>query len=254
MRGRRGPERAEPLLYINYQVADNFKCRIRQRMILELNAQASLRKEQIQNETPVTDEMVFYHNLANSLFLEHLQNHEYVYTLSVFLPESGLSEKKILRPFELMRLLGVENEAESLEQLGCLRNDTSNSIICKLLKFVSLQARKTVGHKIVQTIDGLEMENRLEGIDREYELRRILEVDTTKRAFESRLNKYRQAIAEDAQLELKSQMDAFQRTQMVQVRMEIEEEFRQKLRERQQQICNFTEETVLQSIRVHSGY
>ncbi|KAF8568365.1 hypothetical protein P879_03783, partial [Paragonimus westermani] len=78
--------------------------------------------------------------------------------------------------------------------------------------------------------------DRLEGIDREYELRRILEVDTTTRAFESRLNKYRQAIAEDAQLELKSQMDAFQRTQMVQVRMEIEEEFRQKLSERQQQL------------------
>ncbi|KAF5401545.1 hypothetical protein PHET_04989 [Paragonimus heterotremus] len=215
---------------------DNLKSRIRQRMILELNAHASLRNEQSQHEAPVTDEIMFYRDLTNSLFSEHLQNHEYIYTLSVFLPECGLSEKKVLRPFEVMRLLGVENEAESFEQLDCLRNDTSTSVICKLLKFVSLQMKRTVEHKIVQTNDGLEMEDRLQGIDREYELRRILEVDTTKRAFENRLNKYRQVIAEDAQLELRSQMDAFRRTQMVQLRLEMEEEFQQKLSEHRQQL------------------
>ncbi|GAA53707.1 oral-facial-digital syndrome 1 protein, partial [Clonorchis sinensis] len=68
---------------------------IRQRMILEL-------KERNQTTVHMNGEIDFgreepdmYQDLVNCLFMDHLQTCDYLYTLSVFLPECGLTNYKV---------------------------------------------------------------------------------------------------------------------------------------------------------------
>ena len=70
-----------------------FKTQLRNRLIAELQETAGQSGFEQQNHSPVTDNLCEL--VANSLVADHLKRSKYEYSLSVFLPESGLHESKV---------------------------------------------------------------------------------------------------------------------------------------------------------------
>ena len=71
-----------------------FKSQLRNRLIAELQeTEGQSGFEQQNHSSAVTDNLCEL--VANSLVADHLKRSKYEYSLSVFLPESGLHESKV---------------------------------------------------------------------------------------------------------------------------------------------------------------
>ncbi|TGZ72837.1 hypothetical protein CRM22_001829 [Opisthorchis felineus] len=216
---------------------DSLKSQIRQRMILEL-------KERNQTTVHMNREIDFgreepdmYQNLVNCLFMDHLQTSDYLYTLSVFLPECGLTNYKMLSPVEVLRILKLPNESQLLEDVHHLWTGKV-SFVCRLLGCLTAPHRRSLESKDVQTEVNFfpGMDARINHIDQEYQLRRQLAVESSKASIEERLDAYRKEVAQEAKIELQRQMAEFRQLQLAQLRIEVEQQKEDAFQERRQQL------------------
>ncbi|XP_018648572.1 hypothetical protein Smp_137420 [Schistosoma mansoni] len=165
--------------------------------------------------------------MANCLVADHLNIHGYNYSLSVFLPEIGLT-----------------NFETSFYK-------DSYSLLVSILKAYEDVSSLSKEHKAVQAVeaDGCDLDHRLNSINKEYEAIKLLEILGAKKLFDDRLEQCKSEIDGRSRMEMerqarlifiillrKSSMSEFRQNELNSLKSELEEEFQKRLLQNTQRL------------------
>ena len=197
--------------------------------------------------------------VLNTLFLEHLRSMGYKYSLSVFLPESGVNTSPPLSKLEILQVLNIrkghafytklastlgEMKAPLLEQ----KTNGNNTLISAILE--GLESSSTVHDSFTQTDDGNTPSERLlkRLDDVEYSYRQQQQLQATGQgssaSVEDRLIQYQRKVDRKAKEEIAAEIDRIKSVEIQQMKMEerahhratLEVELRRLQEEHQRQI------------------
>ncbi|CAH8475276.1 unnamed protein product [Schistosoma rodhaini] len=211
---------------------DKMKSQIRTKLILGFGSlDNSITK--IDNQT--TDRNI---KMANCLVADHLNIHGYNYSLSVFLPEIGLTN------FELEEFI---KDISHLRPYSCLKDPErlvlrfykdSYSLLVSILKAYEDVSSLSKEHKAVQAVeaDGCDLDHRLNSINKEYEAIKSLEISDAKKLFDDRLEQYKNEIDVRSRMEMERQMSEFRQNELNSLKSELEEEFQKRLLQNTQRL------------------
>lgn len=109
---------------------------------------------------------------ANSLVADHLKRFKYDYSLSVFLPESGLDQNKLLTVKDVLLLLKIPPDSLLYKHMETLldRNRSSKGLLIELLSHLALSHNCDKSSKGVQTsLQQLSsVEDKLQSVEKQY--------------------------------------------------------------------------------------
>ncbi|XP_078369169.1 centriole and centriolar satellite protein OFD1-like isoform X2 [Oculina patagonica] len=109
---------------------------------------------------------------ANSLVADHLKRCKYDYSLSVFLPESGLQEKKLLTIKDVLLLLKIPADSLFYKHMEALldKNRSSKGLLIELLSHLGLSHNCEKSSKAVQVSlqQQPSVEDKLQSVEKQY--------------------------------------------------------------------------------------
>ncbi|CAH8484094.1 unnamed protein product [Heterobilharzia americana] len=205
---------------------EKLKSHVRQRLILGF---ASLESTVTKYDDRNTDQTI---KLANCIIVDHMKVQECDYSLSVFLPEVGLTDYETEEYVRNFLSSNVRSGCAVWDKMISFRQE-SNSFLVSILKALSDVSGVLSEKKSTQTfdVDCCELDQKLNDINKEYEAIRSSEILHTKKIFEERLQHYKYEISEQYQLKLTQQMHEFRQNEMNTMKLKMEEEFQKRLDE-----------------------
>ncbi|CAH8297901.1 unnamed protein product [Schistosoma turkestanicum] len=175
--------------------------------------------------------------MANRLVANHMKTHGYDYSLSVFVPETGLTS------FEL-----EEFTKDTSSFMPCVLSSDSGKqtsfhkeyysllvLILKAYREMSSIPKENKAVQVVETNDP-NLDYRLNSINKEYEAVRSSEILHMKKTFDDRLEQYRNEMNERSRIEIEQQMLEFRQNELNLLKSELEEEFQRRLHQNIQQL------------------
>ncbi|CAH8465783.1 oxidative DNA demethylase [Schistosoma haematobium] len=210
---------------------DKIKSQIRSKLILGFG---SLDNSKTKFDTETTDRNI---RMANCLVADHLKIHGYDYSLSVFLPEIGLTNFELEEFIKDISHLRLYSCFEGRERLTSFYKE-SYSLLVSILKAYEDISSLSKEHKAIQTveIDGSDLDHRLNNINKEYEAMKSLEILYAKQSFDDRLEQYKSEINERSQVEIEKQISEFRQNELNSLKSELEEEFQKRLLQNTQRL------------------
>ncbi|XDV29878.1 hypothetical protein PO909_032910 [Leuciscus waleckii] len=171
---------------------------------------------------------------CNSVIADHLRSAGYEYTLSVFLPECGMSRDTVFSGRELLQLMKISPHTPLHTSLVSDIQSGQTGFLMSL--FTELTDRHTDRHccdTSTQTISisahQESLVEKMQLIDEEYEVLRHRGERWP--SVEAKLAEYRKEIQEQAQLELNAKMQHFMEVEMAKVKREEKEASRREILE-----------------------
>ncbi|XP_041357346.1 oral-facial-digital syndrome 1 protein-like isoform X2 [Gigantopelta aegis] len=212
-----------------------FQCQSQLRNSIVTELQTSFRGHLSLNDLKEPEDSSLLHRAANSLIASHLRHCHYDYSLSVFLPESGLAQDKIFSTEDLLQLLSI-NPHSKLHQklLHAERNGPGKGLLWTLLHDISsLHARSTL-ETAVQT-DLIRMgpvsslDEKLHSLDELYSSKRHDHMKTGSVAVEDRLLLYQRQLEDRYNSELKRELARMKDNEIARIRLEEKDQCQREL-------------------------
>ncbi|KAK7154666.1 hypothetical protein R3I94_007862 [Phoxinus phoxinus] len=171
---------------------------------------------------------------CNSVIADHLRSAGYEYTLSVFLPECGMSRDTVLSSRDLLQLLNIRPHAPLYRSLVSDIQSGQTGFLMSL--FTELTDRRTHRHCCDTSTQTTSVSahkeslvEKMQLIDEEYEVLRHRGERWP--SVEAKLAEYRKEIQEQAQLELNAKMQHFMEVELAKVKREENEASRREMLE-----------------------
>ncbi|KAF7709954.1 hypothetical protein HF521_016804 [Silurus meridionalis] len=213
-------------------VLDTVKTQLRNQLIVELQRDTLLQRscEKSQSLSVLA---------SNSLVIHHLQSSGYEYTLSVFYPECGISKEQVFSAKDLLQLLRISPHSDVYRNLETdLHSGQEGMFMSLLSELINHQLQSPVRDVDTQTCDtepsGESIVRKMQVIDEEYEAMR--QKGRRWASVEVKLAEYRKEMEEQAQVQLKSQMQHFQEVEISRVKMEERQKCAQEVLEIRRQL------------------
>ncbi|KAK4474114.1 hypothetical protein MN116_003419 [Schistosoma mekongi] len=209
---------------------DKIKSQIRTKLILGF---ASFDCSMI-NFDKVNDPSI---KMTNCLIANHMKIHEYNYSLSVFLPEIGLSDFETDEHLEHITLSESSRRLNFPQRLASLRGK-SYSLLVSIIKAFENFSSVSTEQKAVQTleIDSHHLYRKLNDINKEYEAVRLSEILHAKKLLDDRLEQYKGEINEQSRIKTEQQILEFRQNELTTMKLQLEEEYQKRLHQHVQQL------------------
>ncbi|XP_053436567.1 centriole and centriolar satellite protein OFD1 isoform X5 [Nycticebus coucang] len=211
-------------------ILDTLKTQLRNHLIHELIHPAL--GGELQPRSNSVEECSLLAGASNSLVANHLQRCGYEYSLSVFVPESGLEKEKIFTMQDLLQLINI-NPASSLYRslISGFDEENQKGFLMQFLKELAEyhQAKESCDTE-TQTFPGIDsLAEKLQLIDEQfadvYPQRANLE------SLEIKLNDYKREIEEQLQEEMCQKLKYFKDTEIARIKMEEKRKYEKELAE-----------------------
>ncbi|KAA0186027.1 hypothetical protein FBUS_10221 [Fasciolopsis buskii] len=193
-----------------------------------------------------------YKSLASRLIISHLRVHRYEYTLSVFVPECGLSPAEVycLGPGGNAQLLDPEKLLPEIELLkrepGYEVESQDYSPLELMLQYFEHRSAHPPVCAGIQTEEDLPFQfydERLLNIDRVFETRRCVNLQSTKETVEQRMEQMRREMeiqfTEKLNCEAnfyRIQVERFRTSKMVELKEQMDEKYHRMLQDSEKKL------------------
>ncbi|XP_038149328.1 oral-facial-digital syndrome 1 protein homolog isoform X2 [Cyprinodon tularosa] len=234
------PEELRKRLYRTFKnngVLDRLKVQLRNQLIQELNHPLS----RGQNPGPVplngTSETLLL-SACNSMVADHLRTLGYEYTLSVFCPESGLSNDKILKKEDLLRILNLSPSSAIFTSM-LNKENSDKGFLFSLLAGLAHHSTHSLRHDVdTQTTSlasyGESLVDKMKMIDKRYESLALGEDKIF--PLQSKLSAYKKEIEAQKEAEMKAKLKHFKDVEIAKVRMEEKSKFNEEFEKLKQEL------------------
>ncbi|KAJ3226338.1 oxidative DNA demethylase [Clydaea vesicula] len=191
-------------------IADKLKSQLRSKLIAEI----SLKNNQFQLKNKDQSESTLYNKIVDSLIVGYFKSREFDFSLSVFLPESGISRpRQLLTNEDIIHILHLKKTNNLKEPQPLLIN---------LFHAISLLTNQPTANKEIQT--EVEPDDIIEWKIRETENVSKITAKEKDRlnafALEERMLRYQQDVDNRAKAELDSQFSKFKEIELANLRVE----------------------------------
>ncbi|XP_071087018.1 centriole and centriolar satellite protein OFD1-like [Haliotis cracherodii] len=224
----------------NRGLVDSVKSQLRNSIVTEL--QTSLRGQLSLRDLNVPDEGTLIHRAANSLVADHFKACQYDYSLSVFLPESGLSQDKVFSMPDILQLLHISPQSRLHARLtSAVNSKSSKGFLWQFLSEMSaLHASAThefgVQTDLIRVGPLTSLDDKLQSLEDLYSSRRDEHMRTGVVAVEDRLLSYQRQLEDRYNSELKRELARMKDTEIARIRLEEREECRRQMDQQRREL------------------
>ncbi|KAI8500016.1 oxidative DNA demethylase [Branchiostoma belcheri] len=214
---------------------DSLKSQLRNKLITELRS--SGRSERVPRPVDVPEGGTLLHRAANSLVADHLQMCSYDYSLSVFLPECGISRDQLLSTRDLLQLLRVNPQSKVHKSLtGKLAGSSKGflwQLLCELTSALPQGLPEDIGCQTDAAAlpPAASLNDKLRSVDERFSLQREQLAASSALTIEDRMLSYQRKVAHFKETELvKVRLEEKEKTRRETdaIRRELEQEYRNK--------------------------
>ncbi|KAL3879106.1 hypothetical protein ACJMK2_031419 [Sinanodonta woodiana] len=220
-------------------LVNSMKSQLRSSLVAEL-------KQSLQGKLTLTDLRVpedgsLLHRAANSLVADHLKRCKYDYTYSVFLPESGIGEGKLITTKELMELLKISPQSKLYRKLAADSSSARKGFIWQLLSELSAihsQASLSVCTQtdLIRVSTVTSLDEKLNGLDELFSSRRDEQYRVGAAAVEDRILAFQRQLEERFRTELKLQVAKTKDDEVKRIQIEERENCRRELEQARREL------------------
>ncbi|CAH3114657.1 unnamed protein product [Pocillopora meandrina] len=229
------PEEFKKSLFTTFRsrgVLEALKSQLRNRLIKELQ------------ETAGKDDLAELHGqaentetvcklAANSLVADHLKRCNYEYSLSVFMPESGLQEHKLLTMRDILLLLKIREGSELYKNMEIVldKHGSSNGLLVEFLSALGVSNDHGKASKAVQaSLKQLSsIEDKLQSVERQYLKNLQTENQKWSSQTEKRLLGLHKQWEQDKKKLLEEELGYLKATELARVRFEEKEKYQREV-------------------------
>ncbi|XP_068703623.1 centriole and centriolar satellite protein OFD1-like isoform X2 [Montipora foliosa] len=234
-------------------VLEALKTQLRNRLIAELQETTGQPGLVQKSQSMVTDNL--YELAANSLIADHLKRCKYEYSLSVFLPESGLQESKLLTIRDVLLILKISAGSQLYKHLEILidRNRTSSKgFLMELLTQLAALHNCEKSSKAVQTsLQGQSsVEDKLQSVENQYTRNLQTENKSWSSQMEERLLEINRQWEQKKKKMLDEELEYLKATEIARLRIEEKEQCQREVQKIRQQ---FEQEFAAKSKKLKEG-
>ncbi|XP_068718525.1 centriole and centriolar satellite protein OFD1-like isoform X2 [Montipora capricornis] len=234
-------------------VLEALKTQLRNRLIAELQETTGKPGLVQKSQSMVTDNL--YELAANSLIADHLKRCKYEYSLSVFLPESGLQESKLLTIRDVLLILKISTGSQLYKHLEILidRNRTSSKgFLMELLTQLAALHSCEKSSKAVQTsLQGQSsVEDKLQSVENQYTRNLQTENKSWSSQMEERLLEINRQWEQKKKKMLDEELEYLKATEIARLRIEEKEQYQREVQKIKQQ---FEQEFAAKSKKLKEG-
>ncbi|KAK3610643.1 hypothetical protein CHS0354_028023 [Potamilus streckersoni] len=220
-------------------LVNSMKSQLRSSLVAEL-------KQSLQGKLTLTDLRVpedgsLLHRAANSLVADHLKRCKYDYTYSVFLPESGIGEGKLITTKELMELLKISPQSKLYRKLAADSSSARKGFIWQLLSELSAihsQASMSVCTQtdLIRVSTVTSLDEKLNVLDELFSSRRDEQYRVGAAAVEDRILAFQRQLEERFRTELKLQVAKTKDDEVKRIQIEERENCRRELEQARREL------------------
>ncbi|GAB1598368.1 oral-facial-digital syndrome 1 protein-like [Argonauta hians] len=179
---------------------------------------------------------------SNSLVADHLQKCQYEYSMSVFMPESGMAQDKILSNQELLRLLHINPYSDLYKALQSnLESDSKKGFLLELLNVIT-SVFQQMSHDIgTQTDSSMKyptssLDAKLNGVEKIFMDKKEEHYQKAISGVEEKLTSLQKKLEERYQTELQLELSRMKNTDITKLRLEEKENSRRELEKFRQEL------------------
>ncbi|XP_078600947.1 centriole and centriolar satellite protein OFD1-like [Branchiostoma floridae x Branchiostoma japonicum] len=212
---------------------DSLKSQLRNKLITELRS--SGRSERVPRPVDIPEGGSLLHRAANSLVADHLQKCSYDYTLSVFLPESGISRDQLLTTSDFLQLLRVHPQSKVHKSLiGKLPGSSKGflwQLLCELTTALPQGLTEDIGCQTDATTlpPSASLNDKLRSVDERFSVQRDQLAASSALTIEDRMLSYQRKVDERARSQVKQEVAHFKETELVRMKLEEKEKTRREM-------------------------
>ncbi|KAL5012921.1 hypothetical protein ScPMuIL_011472 [Solemya velum] len=213
-------------------LVDSVKSQLRNSLVSEL--QQSAKGKLSLRDLRVPEEGSILHRAANSLIADHLRRCQYDYTLSVFLPETGIAQDKVFSTTDLLKLMNISPQSHLYKKLASSTSEHARKgFLWQFLCEVSALHAKPRHDNGIQadltkppgTIGSLD--SKFQDVDELFFSRREEHHKSGSMAMEERLLLFQRQQEERYRSDLKLEVARIKENEIARIRMEEKEKSRQ---------------------------
>ncbi|XP_035682047.1 oral-facial-digital syndrome 1 protein homolog [Branchiostoma floridae] len=212
---------------------DSLKSQLRNKLITELRS--SGRSERVPRPVEIPEGGSLLHRAANSLVADHLQKCSYDYTLSVFLPESGISRDQLLTTSDFLQLLRVHPQSKVHKSLiGKLPGSSKGflwQLLCELTSALPQGLTEDIGCQTDATTlpPSASLNDKLRSVDERFSVQRDQLAASSALTIEDRMLSFQRKVDERARSQVKQEVAHFKETELVRMKLEEKEKTRREM-------------------------
>ncbi|KAH9513900.1 hypothetical protein Btru_031696 [Bulinus truncatus] len=217
----------------NRGFVDSIKSQLRNSLVTEL--QQTVHGPLTIKDLKVPDEGSLLHRASNSLVANHLSACHYEYTLSVFLPESGLSQDMKFEATDLLKLLNISPHSRLYQRLNVQsQKDSKKGFLWQLLSEVSslhANSLNTVGCQtdLIKVGPITPLDEKLSDVDEMFASRREDYLHTGRAGAEERLLSFQRQLEDHYNTQLKMELARMRESEIAAIKLEEKENNRKAL-------------------------
>ncbi|XP_073252589.1 centriole and centriolar satellite protein OFD1-like isoform X2 [Porites lutea] len=221
-------------------VLETLKSQLRNRLIAELqetSAHALHGGLTGQDKSTVTENLCEL--AANSLVADHLKRCKYEYSLSVFLPESGLQESKVLTVKDILLILKITAGSQLYQHMEMMldKNTPSKGLLTELLSHLAWSHSCEKNSKAVQTIlQGQSSMDQLQNVEKQYTKNLQRENQKWSSHMENRLLELHRQWEQKKKKMLDEELEYLKATEIARVRLEEKEKHQREVQNVRKQL------------------
>ncbi|CAL1527674.1 unnamed protein product [Lymnaea stagnalis] len=221
-------------------LVDSLKSQLRNSLVTEL-------KQTVHGPLTIKDLKVpeggsLLHRASNSLVANHLRSCQYEYTLSVFLPESGLNQDKKFETVDLLKLLNISPQSRLYQRLSAhTQQDSKRGFLWQLLSEVSSLHANSINNVGCQT-DLIKvgpitpLDEKLSDVDELYASRRDDFLRTGRSGAEERLLSFQRQLEDRYNTQLKMELARMRDSEIATMKIEERENGRKSLEQARREL------------------
>uniref|UniRef100_A0A2C9KXP3 Uncharacterized protein n=1 Tax=Biomphalaria glabrata TaxID=6526 RepID=A0A2C9KXP3_BIOGL len=217
----------------NRGFVDSIKSQLRNSLVTEL--QQTVHGPLTLKDLNIPEEGSLLHRASNSLVANHLSACQYEYTLSVFLPESGLSQDKKFEALDLLKLLNISPLSRLYQRLIAeTHKDSKRGFLWQGVSEVSsLHANSinTVGCQtdLIKVGPITPLDEKLSDVDEMYASRREDYLRTGRAGAEERLLSFQRQLEDRYNTQLKMELARMKESEIATIKLSEKENSRKTL-------------------------
>ncbi|XP_033742061.1 oral-facial-digital syndrome 1 protein homolog isoform X2 [Pecten maximus] len=216
-------------------LVDNIKSQLRNSIVTELQQTSRGQGQLTLRDLKVPEEGTLLHRASNSLIADHLRRCQYEYSLSVFLPESGISRDKVFGTPDLLQLLGISSQSRLYRKMASPKGEHhKKGFLWQLLSEVaSLHANAVQDFgtqtDLIKVGPITSLDEKLVGVDDFYSSKRDDHHKVGVTAVEDRLLSFQRQLEERYRSDLQLELARMKDNEIARIRVEEKENGRREI-------------------------
>uniref|UniRef100_A0A0X3PQE5 Oral-facial-digital syndrome 1 protein n=4 Tax=Schistocephalus solidus TaxID=70667 RepID=A0A0X3PQE5_SCHSO len=214
-------------------VIQELKTNLRHKLISEFCA------SNVRPSLPPTEVDHLQKRLYEGIIADYLSNRGYMYTLSVFIPEMGLQTAQVYSRDEILKFLKL-SDTPRLTQFQRRRLFDSEipllDVLVQFLEEIYGRSLQNIGIQAGSETGVSFYESQLQRIDQKFQSKHLLDIETTRAAFEDRIRHCRYEIETELQRSFSEKLENFKKLRLEEMRQEVEANMSEQFSAKQQQL------------------